>query len=104
MQRRAIMVKYGKIYPVSFGFAWGLLAGIGWMLLAWMGARWGYGLPLIQLMSSVFFNYAATLVGGFWGLLWGFLDSFVFALLAVWVYNETCKCFCPAGSCDSSCD
>ena len=99
-----MMVKYGKIYPVSFGFGWGLISGLGWMLLAWAGARWGFGLPVIQLMSKVYYHLAPTFVGGLWGLLWGFIDFFIFALLAAWVYNCTCKCFCPAGSCDSSCD
>ncbi len=94
------MVKYGKIYPVSFGFAWGVVGGIGWMLTCWMGARWGWGIPLTNLVSSVYYHLAPTFVGGFWGLFWGFLDFFIFGLFVAIIYNSSCQCFCPAGSCE----
>lgn len=97
------MVKYGKIYPVSFGFAWGLLSGVATMLLAWAGARWGFGLPAIGFLANIYHHYAATFVGGLWGLFYGFLHSFVFGLLLAMVYNCSTKCFAPEGSCDSSC-
>lgn len=96
------MSKYQKIYPVSFGFAWGLLSGLGWMILAWGGARWGVGLHVLSLMSNIYRNLAPTFVGGLWGFFWGFLHAFVFALLAAWIYNSCTKCFCPAG--DSCCE
>lgn len=91
------MIKYGKIYPVSFGFGWGLISGIGWMVLAWSGARWGFGLPVINLMSSVYNHLAPTFIGGLWGFFWGFLDFFIFAMLAAMLYNFTCKTFSPKG-------
>ncbi|PIZ04446.1 MAG: hypothetical protein COY58_03995 [Gammaproteobacteria bacterium CG_4_10_14_0_8_um_filter_38_16] len=98
------MSKYcGKIYPVSFGFAWGLISGLGWMLLAWAGARWGFGLILLKLMGTVYLGLAPSFVGGLWGLLWGFIDFFVFGLLVALVYNCATCCFAPGGSCDSSC-
>lgn len=95
------MKKFGKIYPVSFGFGWGLIWGIGWMLLCWAGARYSFGLPLIGMMSSVYYHLAPTFVGGLWGLFWGFIDFFVFGVLVAIVYNWSCQCFCPAGECDS---
>lgn len=98
------MVKYGKIYPVSFGFAWGILSGLGMMLLAWAGARFSLGLPVIGLMGSVYHHYTATFAGGLWGFFWGFLHSFIFGLLLAMVYNCSCKCFCPAGSCNTCCN
>ena len=96
------MSKYTKIYPVSFGFAWGVIAGLGWMLLAWAGARWGFGLPVLNVMSHVHRGLAPTLFGGLWGFFWGFLDCFIFGLLVAIIYNCCTKCFCPAG--DSCCE
>lgn len=95
------MVKYGKIYPVSFGFAWGVVSGIGLMLLCWAGARWGFGLPVINLLASVYHQVAATCMGGLWGFVWGFLHGMLFGLFTAIIYNSTCAWFCPAGSCDS---
>ena len=94
------MSKYGKIYPVSFGFGWGIISGLGWMLLAWAGARWGFGLPVINTMSYVYHGVAATFTGGLWALWWGFLHMFILALLAAMVYNATNSCFCPKGECE----
>ena len=98
------MVKYGKIYPVSFGFAFGILSGIGTMLLAWAGARWSFAAPMVKLLSHVYYHYECSFVGGLWGFFWGFLHSFVFTLLAAVIYNSCLCCFCPSGSCDSSCE
>ncbi|MCX7126007.1 MAG: hypothetical protein NTU49_09830 [Gammaproteobacteria bacterium] len=98
------MSKYGKIYPVSFGFGWGVMAGLGWMLLCWAGARYGFGLPVISLMSNVYEHLAPTFVGGLWGFFWGFVDFFIFSMFAAMIYNCSCSCFCPKGECDTSCD
>ncbi|HLB56380.1 MAG TPA: hypothetical protein VJK30_03505 [Coxiellaceae bacterium] len=96
------MSKYGKLHPVAFGFAWGVISGIGWMLLCWAGARWGFGLSLIGQMSAVYYHLAPTFVGGLWGLWWGFLDLFVFGIFVALVYNCCCCYFCSE-SCDTSC-
>lgn len=94
------MAKYSKIYPVSFGFGWGIISAIGWMLLAWAGARWGFALPVINLMSHVYYGVAPTLIGGLWAFWWGFLHMFVLGLLAAVVYNCSNKSFCPKGECE----
>jgi hypothetical protein len=97
------MVKYGKIYPISFGFGWGVVSGLSFMLLCWAGARWGVGVPVISLAGTVYHHIEPTLMGGFWGLFWGFLHGLVFGIITALIYNNTTSWFCPAGSCDS-CD
>lgn len=94
------MTKYGKLYPVSFGFAWGIIHGLGWLFLAWAGARWGFALPAVQLASHVFHGVAATLMGGIWAFCWGFLSMFVTGILVAMIYNCSSKCFCPSGQCE----
>ena len=69
------------------------------MGLAWLGARYDFGLALINIMTSVFRDYTPTMIGGLWGLLWGFLSSFVFGVLAASTYNCVCKCYNRNGSC-----
>jgi len=95
------MSKYGKLYPVSFGFAFGLISGIGWLLLCWAGARWGWGLPLIALIHTMFYNVAPTFLGGLWGFLHGFIHSFIFGIFVALVYNCSSKLFCPKAECES---
>lgn len=95
-------MKYGKLYPISLGFAWGIISGLGYMLICFAGARWGFALPVIAMLSSIYHNVAPTFVGGLWALFWGFLDFFIFGMLVAFVYNAAHKCCCPAGECDIS--
>lgn len=89
------MEKHGKLSPVGLGFALGLIWGLGWMLLCWAGARWGFGLVVIQIQSTIYHNVAPTFVGGLWALFEGFVDFFVFGVLVAFVYNHCCCWFCP---------
>lgn len=78
----------------SFGFAMGLIWGLGILLLAWL-SMWcagGWGAGFIKVLSSVYTGYAATWVGGLIGGLWGFVDFFIFGALVAWVYNSRCCC------------
>ena len=94
------MVKYGKLYPVSFGFALGVVAGIGWMLLCFAGARWDWGLPAIHVLNSLYGHITPTWVGGLWALFHGFVGFFVFGIFVAFVYNWSSMCFCPKGRCE----
>src|SRR3990167_1703258 len=95
------MVHYGKLYPLSFGMAWGLTAGFGWMFLCWSGMHWGFGLELIRVMGSVYVGLSPTWLGGFWGFFWGFVDCFVLGIVVSLIYNCSCKSFCCAERCDT---
>ena len=79
-----------RICPGRFAFAFGLLWAIGWLLVGWAGWKWGYGVPLINVMGSVYYGYAPTLLGGVYGAIWGFIDAFIFCFLAILVYNGCC--------------
>jgi len=83
----------------KFGFALGLIWGLGTMLLGWAGWLWAYGLPMIQMWGHVYLGFSATFLGGIYGGLWGFVDFFIFGLLVAWVYNSCCK-KCKGGSCE----
>lgn len=95
------MTKYVKLAPVPFGFAFGLISGIGWMLLCWAGARWGFGLTIIHVMGSAYYNVTPTFVGGLWALFDGFVNSLVFGIFVAIVYNCSCCWFCAKSECDS---
>ena len=98
------MSKYGKLCPVSFGFALGLISGLGWMLTCWAGAHYGFGLPIIGFMNNLYSHIAPTWVGGLWAFFWGFLHMFIFGVLSALVYNCSCKCCCSSsGECKTSC-
>lgn len=89
---------YCKLCACKFGFAFGLIWGLGTLLLGWAGWLWGFGVPVIMLWSHVYLGFAPTLVGGLWGGLWGLIDFFIFGLLVAWVYNGSLGC-CKKTSC-----
>ena len=83
-----------SLSPGRFGFAFGLLWGIGWLLVGWAGALWGYAVPLIRVWGTAYLGYAPTFWGAIIGGVWGFIDFFIFAWLVALVYNcclGTCK-------------
>jgi hypothetical protein len=82
-----------KLSICSLAFAVGLTNGIGMMVLAYMGMMHWIGDGMIVLISSMYHGYAPTVVGGLFGLGWGFLDGFLFGMLVAIFYN-CCLCCC----------
>lgn len=87
-----------KLSAVWFGVAIGVTTGIFMMLFAWAGRLWGYGIPIIHDISSVYLGYAPSLVGGLLGGLWGFVDGFIFGIVTGWIYNLCVSCSCKKSS------
>ncbi len=76
-----------RLSPGKFGFAFGLVWGVGTLLLGWAAWLWGYSATMVQLWSHAYLGYSATFLGGIWGGIWGFIEFFVFGFLVAWVYN-----------------
>lgn len=81
----------GKLCAGKFGFAFGLIWGLGIFLLGIAGTYCAFGLPFIHLWGSIYHGYTATLLGSVYGGLWGFVDFFIFGWLVALVYNCGCK-------------
>ena len=87
-----------KLCPVSLGLAFGILKGLSLMILALAGT-YGYGLEMIQHISSMLHGYGPSFVGGLWGGLWGLICGFIFGALLALIY-DCCLC-CLKKSCSS---
>ena len=86
-----------KLCPCSFGVALGVAKGLFVLLLAWAGHLWHVGLPMIHQIATVYYGYAPTITGGFYGAFWGFLGGFVFGMVVGFVYNFCLCCCCIKG-------
>ena len=77
--------------------------GLAMMLFAWIGWLGGYGVDMIHMVASIYHGYAPTLMGGFMGGAWGFLDGYIFGLVIALFYNLClcCPCCRKSGSCES---
>lgn len=81
-----------RLAPVSFGFALGILWGLGMLLIGWAGWLWGYGIPWIQVWGSVYLGFGPSFMGGIVGAVWGFIDFFIFGWLIALIYNLCARC------------
>ena len=71
----------------SFTLASAMVGTIFLGLLALLGLL-GFGLPLIEIISTVFIGYEASAGGFFLGLIWGFLTGGVAGLILSSFYNK----------------
>ena len=83
-----------KLCMWSVAFAFGVTKGLGLLFLALAGYFHGYGMDLINMISSLYYGYGATVAGGFYGLLWGFIDGFICGLVFAAIYNLCICCGC----------
>jgi hypothetical protein len=87
-------IMYAKLKSCSFGFALGVTNGLFMMLLAWAAMQWGFASAMVTLVSGIYYGYDATWMGGLYGFGWGFLDGFVFGVIAACIYNMCLCCSC----------
>jgi hypothetical protein len=90
--------KCGKLSVCNLGMSLGLVFGLTMMVLAYLAMVFGVGAPMVKMYSSVYAGYHASALGGIVGLLWGFLQGFVFGGLIAMFYNF-CRCCCPCKTC-----
>ncbi|MDH4230399.1 MAG: bacteriophage holin [Nitrospirota bacterium] len=75
--------------PIALGIALGTVWGGSLFVTTWISYYTGYGRLFLEVLAqSIYPGYAITPAGSFLGLLYGFLDGFVSAVLIGWIYNK----------------
>ena len=70
------------------GLTFGIVLGILLLVLALLAMFFHIGLPIVELLSSLFIGYKADLMGALIGLLWGLLYGFIIGALKVFVHKK----------------
>jgi hypothetical protein len=78
----------GKLSTIRFGLACGATCFLGMLFLGVLAAYFGYGLPMVQVIGSVYWGFEPTLPGSVIGAAWGMADGFVTGWLFTWFYNK----------------
>ena len=73
-----------KVVPMALGM--GLTWGLAILLLGWISAA-GWGVRIVEVLSSLYLGFAPTFLGGVIGGLWAFVDGFLAGLALAWLYN-----------------
>jgi hypothetical protein len=89
------MVKNLKPTPTShsginekhLAIAAGTVFGLGFFSMTLLSSFTGYGYEIINILSTIYPFYKASLIGACVGFAWGFIDAFVIFYLIGWLYN-----------------
>ncbi|MBS1266126.1 MAG: hypothetical protein MAG795_00091 [Candidatus Woesearchaeota archaeon] len=68
----------------------GIICG-AYVFLIGILASFGYGIAIVNLLSSLYLGFDATFVGALIGAIYAFIDGAVAALLFGWLYNNLSK-------------
>ncbi len=77
-----------SLSPYKLGLSAGILWGLALAIMTVAGILFGYGLPFLHLMASVYPGYAVSYPGALIGLIYGFVDGFVGLYIFGWLYNR----------------
>ncbi len=81
-----------KLRPVALGVALGSVWGVSLFITTWISYYTGYGKLFLEVLAqSIYPGYTITPLGSFLGLLYGFADGFVSAVLIGYIYNKLVK-------------
>ena len=69
----------------NLGAKLGLIFGVALFTLAIASMGLGLGEPIVLLLATLYKGYAATLMGAFIGLIWGFIHGYVVGAIVVFV-------------------
>ena len=84
-----------RLNPCRFGFALGFVGALSMLIMAFCAMHFDYGEDIVDLLATIYPGYGATVQGMFLGILWGFIDYFIFGFIVGWAYNFSAK-FCKS--------
>jgi hypothetical protein len=79
-----------KCQPLPLGIAIGVLWAV-YVLFVGIVAMFGWGVGLVEALSSLYIGYAASIIGAIIGAIWAFVDGFIAGVVIAWIYNLAAK-------------
>ena len=73
---------------VSFGLALGTTAALVVFLIGVTTAFFGWGILVVQVLSTLLIGYEPSFVGAVAGAVWAFVDGFIAGMFLAWLYNR----------------
>ncbi len=79
-----------KCAPHALGVAIGVLWA-AYVFFCGITAMFGWGVALVDALSSLYIGYAPSILGAVIGAAWGFVDGYVAGVVIAWIYNRLAK-------------
>jgi hypothetical protein len=74
----------GRLGVMSFGVACGITLAVAVFILAMATAMFGWGIGVVQVLSTLYIGYEPSFVGA----VWAFVDGFIGGAVLAWIYNK----------------
>lgn len=91
-----------KLSVWAFGFSFGIVWAIGLLIMGWLAWLFGWGIPMIRIIGSVYLGYTPTFMGAIVGAIWGAVDLFVAGVIFAAIYNACTCCKCRKARTDNT--
>ena len=79
-----------KFSPNALGVAIGALWAT-YVLFCGITAMFGWGVALVDALSSLYIGYGPSILGAIIGAVWGFFDGYIAGVAIAWIYNKIAK-------------
>jgi len=79
-----------KFSPNALGIAIGVLWA-AYILFCGITAMFGWGIALVDAISSLYIGYGPSVLGATIGAVWGFVDGYLAGVVIAWLYNRLAK-------------
>jgi hypothetical protein len=79
-----------KLSPNALGIAIGVLWA-AYILVCGVTAMFGWGVALVEAISSLYIGYGPSIGGAIIGAIWGFVDGYIAGAVIGWLYNRLAK-------------
>lgn len=71
--------------------ALGVAIGVLWaayIFFCGITAMFGWGVALVDTISSLYIGYGPSIIGALVGAAWGFVDGYIAGIVIAWIYNK----------------
>lgn len=79
-----------KLSPNALGIAIGVLWAV-YVIFCGIAAMFGWGIAIVDAISSLYVGYGASVLGSIIGAVWGFVDGYIAGVIIAWLYNRLAK-------------
>jgi hypothetical protein len=79
-----------KLSPTALGIAIGVIWA-AYVLFCGITAMFGWGVALVDTISSLYVGYGPSILGAIIGAAWGFADGYIAGVVVAWVYNKLAR-------------
>jgi hypothetical protein len=77
-----------RLGVISFGVALGFTLALFTFVIGVGATLFGWGILVVQVLSTVYIGYSPSIMGWISGAVWGFVNGFVFGAILAWIYNR----------------